>query len=161
MKRSKFIALFGAALMLALAVFAADVVIIKVQATKLRLQPKFFAQTILSLQAGDRLEKVGESEGWIKVKTSSGIFGWVHSSAAETPKFALSAMNTTLKSKATASEVALAGKGFNKQVEESYRAAHGDISFVWVDRMLVFKANPAQVEDFLRRGRLGEYGGAK
>ena len=41
-----------------------------------------------------------------------------------------------MKTQASASEVALAGKGFNKQVEDSYKAKHADANFAAVDRML-------------------------
>ena len=65
------------------------------------------------------------------------------------------------KTQATASEAALAGKGFNKQVEDSYRAKHAEANFAGVDRMLQVKVSPAQVEDFLKQGKLGGQGGGR
>jgi len=58
-------------------------------------------------------------------------------------------------------EVALAAKGFNKQVEESYKTKHGEANFAAVDRMLQLKISPSVVEAFLRKGKLGEFGGGK
>jgi len=146
---------------LVLFLFAAEKFIVKIQSTNLRKEPKFYAQTIVILKAGENLEKVSAQDGWIQVKTSGGLVGWIHSSAVETKKFNLFATDKTLKTQASASEVALASKGFNKQVEESYRAKHKEVSFVWVDKMLQIKVSPSQVESFLKKGKLGEFRGAK
>ena len=144
-----------------LAIAAVDSLVIKIQASQLRKNPQFFAPTLAALKAGDKLEKVSEANGWIQVKTSAGLIGWVHSSAIETPKFALTAANKDMKTQATASEVALAAKGFNKQVEDSYRAKHSEANFAAVDAMLLVKSSLAQIEDFLKNGRLGDYRGVK
>ena len=140
---------------------AAETFIVKIQSTNLRKEPKFYAQTVAVLKAGESLEKVNIQDGWIQVRTKGGLLGWVHSSAVETRKFSLLAMDKGLKTQASASEVALASKGFNKQVEESYRAKHKEISFVGVDRMLQIKVSTSQVESFLRKGKLGEFRGLK
>ena len=154
-----------AAVILVLSVFviclAAETLLVKVQSTQLRKGPQFFSQALAALKAGDRLEKVSESAGWIQVKTSTGVLGWIHSSAVETTKFNLLAMDKTMKTQASASEVALAGKGFNKQVEASYRAKHGEVNFAAVDLMLQLKILPAQIEEFMKKGKLGEFRGAK
>jgi hypothetical protein len=151
------ISLFG----LVLCLLAAETLVVKVQSTNLRKSPKFYAPSLLTLRAGDKIEQIASQEGWLQVRTSGGATGWVHSSAVVVQKFDLLAMDKSMKTQATASEVALAGKGFNKQVEESYRAKHGDVSFVWVDRMLQVKIPPAQVEEFMRQGKLGEFRGTK
>ena len=139
----------------------AETLTIKVQTTSLRGTPKFYAPALQALRAGDKLEKIAAQGGWFQVRTSNGVVGWVHSSAVEVPKFDLMASNKALKTQATASEVALAGKGFNKQVEENYRAKHKDLSFTWVDRMLQIKIAAAKVEEFMKKGKLGEFGGGQ
>jgi uncharacterized protein YgiM (DUF1202 family) len=141
--------------------FAAETLIVKVQTTQLRKGPQFFSPAVAALKAGDRLEKMSESSGWIQVKTPGGVLGWIHSSAVEATKFNLLAMDKSMKTQATASEVALAGKGFNKQVEASYRAKHAEANFALVDQMLLLKIAPAQIEEFLKKGKLGESRGAK
>jgi len=146
---------------LVICLLAAETLIVKVQSTSLRKSPKFYAPGLLALGAGDRIEKISSQEGWIQVRTSRGVVGWVHSSAVQVQKFDLMAMDKGLKTQASASEVALAGKGFNKQVEESYRAKHGEVSFAWVDRMLLIKMPASRVEEFMRQGKLGEFRGAR
>ena len=140
---------------------AAETLVVKIQTTQLRKSPQYFSQALVPLKAGDRLEKLGESSGWIQVKTSAGVVGWIHSSAVQATKLNLLAMDKGMKTQATASEVALAGKGFNKQVEDSYKAKHADMNFAAVDAMLQIKVALAQVEDFLKKGKLGESRGAK
>jgi uncharacterized protein YgiM (DUF1202 family) len=137
-------------------VAAADTFVVKIQATQLRQAPGFFAPTVAPLKAGDRLEKIGTQGAWHQVKTVAGLTGWVHASAVEVPKFSLLAMSGGTKTQATAQEAALAGKGFSKEIEDGYRAKHADVSFVWVDKMLAIAVTPAQVEDFLKKGKLGE-----
>ncbi len=105
-------------------------------------------------------------DAWFKVLSQIWSQGDVFrvgfgSEETETKKLNLFAMNRNLKTQATASEVALAGKGFNKEVEASYRAKHGELSFAWVDKMLGIKIPAAQVEEFLKKGKLGEFRGAK
>lgn len=152
--------LIGAVLILALALFA-ETVIVKIQSTNLRKEPKFYSPTVAVLRAGESLEKLSAQEGWLQVRTSGGLVGWVHSSAVEAKKFNLLAIDKGLKTQASASEVALASKGFNKQVEESYRAKHGDVSYVWVEKMLQMKVTATEIEQFLKKGKLGEFGGAR
>jgi hypothetical protein len=158
MRRPKLRAIAIVAASLVLALWAAETLVVKVQSTELRKGPQFFSQALGPLRAGDRLEKVSESAGWIQVKTATGALGWVHSSAVETPKFTLLAMDKSMKTQATANEVYLAGKGFTKEVEEGYRAKHADISYVWVDKMLEIKVGLAQIEDFLKKGKLDGFG---
>jgi hypothetical protein len=145
----------------ALLLFAAETLVVKIQTTQLRRNPQFFAPAVATLKAGDRLEKLSEAAGWIQVRTSAGAVGWVHGSAVETPRFRLLATGTDMKTQATASEVALAGKGFNKQVEDSYRARNSSVSYVWVDRMVQLRVSTAQAQEFLKRGRLAGSGGAQ
>jgi uncharacterized protein YraI len=148
-------------LILIVSLLVAETLTVKVQSTSLRNSPKFYAPAVQTLNAGDKVEKIADQSGWIQVKTAGGVVGWVHSSAVEVPKFDLMASNKGLKTQASADEVALAGKGFNKQVEESYRAKHKDVSFVWVDKMLQIKIAAAQVEEFMKKGKLGEFGGGQ
>ncbi len=150
-----------AAILVVFTLLLAETLVVKIQTTNLRKEPKFYGQTTVVLKAGETLEKLTVQGGWIQVRTSAGQVGWIHSSAVETPKFNLLASNKGLKTQASAGEVALASKGFNKQVEESYRAKHGEISYVWVDRMIKLKIPPSQMETFLKRGKLGDFGGPK
>ncbi len=161
MKRIPLITALGL-LALFVTLVLAETLIVKVQSTSLRKTPKFYGAVVQALKSGDKVEKVtSQPDGWLQVKTSGGAVGWIHSSAVEVQKFNLTAMDTGLKTQASASEVALAGKGFNKQVEESFRAKHKEANFAEVDRMLQLKVTSAALEEFLKQGQLGDWRGGK
>lgn len=140
-------------------VLVAETLMIKVQSTYLRKEPKFYASTIAVLKAGEVVEKISTANGWYQVRTAQGTVGWLHSSAVQTGSFNLAATDKTLTTKATADEIALAGKGFNKQVEESYKAKNSEANFAAVDRMLKIKVSRDQLLKFLKEGMLSIYGG--
>jgi hypothetical protein len=153
--------LAGFAAAMALVVFAAETLVIKVQTTQLRGKPQFFAPGVAALKAGDKLTKVAEASGWMQVRTAAGAAGWVHGSAVAPPGSQVFAGAGDMKTQATANEVVLAGKGFNKQIEDNYRAKNAGVSYAWVDRMVQQRVAMAQIEDFLKRGRLAGAGGPR
>ncbi len=154
-------ATLGGLLALALLAAAADTVVVKVQSSAIRQNPQFFAPVVAAVRAGDRLAKLAESNGWLQVKSAAGAAGWIHAGAVEASRLALASSSSAMKTQASASEVALAGKGFNKQIEDSYKTKNPSLNFAAVDRLLQVRAAPSQVEDFLRRGKLAPFGGAK
>lgn len=163
MKKPLFLGLSILALgtLILITVLFAKTFVVKIQTTNLRTEPKFYARSLAVLRTGEGVEQIGTQDGWIQVKTSQGLVGWIHSSAVAEKKFSLTAIGQPLKTQASAAEVALAAKGFNKQVEEKYKATHPGISFVWVDKMLKIKIPLSQMEIFLKRGKLGEFGRAR
>jgi len=139
----------------------AETLIVKVQSTNLRKSPKFYAPVVQALKAGDRLKKISAQSGWIQAKTPANVTGWIHSSAVEVKKIDLLASGKSMETQASAGEVALAAKGFNKNVEDAFKSRHGDLSFTWVEKMLKIKIPPAEVEKFIVQGKLGETGGGQ
>ncbi|HEY8096546.1 MAG TPA: hypothetical protein VIE65_10715, partial [Methylobacter sp.] len=55
---------------------------------------------------------------------------------------------------ASGKEIALAGKGFNADVENAYKAEHRQMSFAWVDNMEKFTVSNADIEQFIKQGGL-------
>jgi hypothetical protein len=51
-------------------------------------------------------------------------------------------------------EVALAGKGFTPEVENSYRAQHPEMNFAQVDRIESITVSPAKLQAFIKEGDL-------
>jgi SH3-like domain-containing protein len=147
-----------------LAVFVfllAETVVVKIKTTSVRKDPKFTSAAVAALKAGDALEKLETQSGWVRVRTKAGVVGWVHSTAITAKRITLTASDKTMQTQASAGEVALAAKGFNKQVEDKYRAANPDLDFASVDALEKLKPTAAEVEAFMKLGHLGEYGGAK
>lgn len=136
---------------------SSEILMIKVQSTALRSEPRFFASIKKFLKFGDQIEKLTSQEGWFQVKTFDGHLGWVHSSAVQLRPIRLASLAQGPKTTAGASEVALASKGFNRQVEAAYQQRHPEINYSWVDRMLSFKIEETTIEKFLRDGQLGNW----
>lgn len=153
--------LIAAILVVFVAVILAETLVVKVKTTNLKKEPVFYSSTIVVLNAGDQVEKIDEQQGWYKVRTDKGLAGWLHSSAVQEKKFSLLALDKSVASEASAKEVSLAGKGFNKQVEAQYKASNPAISFVVVDKMVKLRVSTKQLVDFIKKGKLGEFGGAK
>lgn len=150
-----------AAVLVVIVILFAETVVVKVKTTGIRRDPKFTSPILASIKAGDALEKIESRSGWVKVKTKGGVIGWIHSTAVEARKLDLLAMDKTMKTQASASEASLAAKGFNKQVEDKYRAGNAAADFADVDAMEKVKPTAAEVEAFLKQGKLGEFGGAR
>jgi len=159
--RNRFVLLAGGVFFVFISLLLAETLAVRVRSTHLKKEPKFYAGTIAVLKNGDKVEKIGEEGGWLKVRTVNNLIGWVHSSAVEKKKTGLLALNQPVKSMTSADEIALAGKGFNKQVEDSFKARNKEVSFVWVDKMLGLKISTNKILAFLKKGKLGEFGGTK
>jgi uncharacterized protein YgiM (DUF1202 family) len=143
------------------ALLLAETLFVKVQTTYVRKEPKFYSPAVATLRAGESVTQLASEAGWFKVRTAQGVEGWIHSSSVQTGKFAVAAIDQTLKTRATTEEVALAGKGFNKQVEEEYKNRNKGVNFAEVDRMLKIRVTPDELRRFLVEGRLAEFGGSR
>jgi uncharacterized protein YgiM (DUF1202 family) len=160
-KSSRFKLLFIGVTIVCVALLLAETLIVKVQTTYVRKEPKFYSSPIATLNAGDSVTQITAQAGWFRVRTSQGVEGWIHSQAVAAGKLKVAAMDKSLKMSATADEVALAGKGFNRQVEDEYKSRNKGINFGEVERMLRIKVTPEELRRFLMDGKLAEFGGAR
>ena len=110
----------------------------------------FFARTNATLNYGDRVTVLQVSGKWVEVRSveKPSLSGWT-ASANMTAKQVVAGSSTT----ATASEVALAGKGFNQEVENSYKQ-NKNLNYADVDRAEALSVNEAELFRFLEEGRL-------
>ena len=53
---------------------------------------------------------------------------------------------------ASSGELALAGKGFNSDVETEFKSRNEDIDFTWVDKMEDINVSHKQMRAFLQKG---------
>ncbi|MEW5818479.1 MAG: SH3 domain-containing protein, partial [Spirochaetota bacterium] len=79
--------------------------------------------------------------------------GWVHSSALTAKQIVLKAGDKDVQQSASSSEVALAGKGFNKEVEAEYKEKN-NIDYTWIDQMEKIVFPPDKLLAFLSEGGL-------
>jgi SH3-like domain-containing protein len=109
-------------------------------------------QMITMLKYTDRVEVLEEKRGWARVSLS-GKQGWVHLSALSSKKIVLQAGDKNVEQTASSSEVALAGKGFNAQVEAEYKQEKG-LDYTWVDRMEQITVSAVEIAAFIEEGAL-------
>jgi len=133
---------------------------VTVKETQVRATPSYMGKILAVVKYGDRLTVLAEQNGWARVSLASGQ-GWVHLSALSAKQVALQAGSQNVSTGASSGEVALAGKGFNKEVEEQYKS-ETSLDYTWVDRMGGFTVTPEQVLAFLEQGALDtSLGGAQ
>jgi hypothetical protein len=108
---------------------------------------------------GERVRVTGEAPGWMRVMLPSGSQGWVNSGALTTRTIVWSPGGGNVQQTASSREIALAGKGFNEQVEIQFREGNPKLDFTWVDRMETLTVTPEQVRAFLEEGGLLPRGG--
>lgn len=135
------------------AVASADQMSVTVRETQLRANPAFLGQVVSVLAYGDRVEVVQEQGPWFRVETDSGRSGWVHSSALTNKRIVLESSSRDGSTGASGTEVALAGRGFNEEVENRYKSEEG-LDFSGVDRMEGYDYPPEVLLAFLEDGGL-------
>nr|AGS51956.1 hypothetical protein [uncultured bacterium contig00003] len=110
----------------------------------------FFASTRATLNYGDRVTVLAVSGKFVEVRSAanSSLSGWTASANLSAKQIVSGNTNT-----ATAREVALAGKGFNQEVENSYKR-QGNLNYADVDRIEALTVTEADLKRFLEQGRL-------
>ena len=101
---------------------------VAVQSTHLKSSTGFFASNVAALSLGDEVTLISDNGRWSNVRRGT-VTGWIPSNELSTRRV-VSAGGTG----ASASEVALAGKGFSPQTEMDERARTG-LDFSVVDQM--------------------------
>jgi len=159
MKKSGILA--AVLLLAAAAGFAAEQMSVNVRETQVRATPTYLGKVLAVARYGDRLEVLQVQGAWARVALPGGkVQGWVSLSTLQKKRIALTAGEAGATSVASSGEVALAGKGFNKEVEAQYRDEK-QLDYTWVDNMEKFRVSPEQVLAFLKAGGLPVEGGAQ
>ena len=116
---------------------------------ELKSSTGFFASTNGTLEYGAQVTVLQISGNWAEVRSAAGaLSGWTITANLSAKRIV--AGSTT---SATASEVALAGKGFNQEVENAYKA-DGKLNYADVDRTEQQKVSNEELYDFIVEGSL-------
>ncbi len=120
-----------------------------------RSTPTFFGEVVATASYGDRVILRGERGAWKSVTLQSKwATGWMHESALTKKEIVLRAGASDVRVGASSDEIAIAGKGFNTEVEEEFKRKNRDIDFTWVDRMEQVTFSEEELLRFLREGEL-------
>ena len=152
-----------ATMIMATAVMTASAATMSVQVKEapVRATPSFVGKVVGALAYGDQVEIQQTQGAWSKV-AGAGVSGWMHTSALSSRKIVLAAGQEQAKVAASGDELALAGKGFNSDVEAQFKSAHKDIDFTWINRMEKIKIPSSEMQVFLKDGDVTpKEGGAK
>ncbi len=134
---------------------------VHVRETVLRERPSFLGKVVGQLRYGDRVQVVARQGPWRRIQGPDiDGAGWVHASALNRKRVVLRAGADDVKSAASGEELALAGKGFNSNVESKYKSRNPALDFTWIDRMEQIDYPLGELEAFLRKGGLGDAGGS-
>lgn len=142
-----------------LAVAAAEMMSVQVQSAPLRQHPSFMGRVLATLVHGERVAVHQKQGAWVQVIPATGSAGWMHSSALTRQRIVMSAGQETVRVDAAADELALAGKGFNSEVEAQFRQSHQQFDFSAVDRMEKIKVSAPEMAAFLKAGGVVPAGG--
>jgi hypothetical protein len=128
---------------------------VQVRESKLRAEPQFWSSTVQDLSYGSSLVALGAAPGnksWVRAKSGEHE-GFVHMSAVTSRKIVLVASDKPGLVRAPSSDVMLAGKGFNQQVENHYGTSKG-LDFSVVDEVEKLRVDPLEQATFIREGDL-------
>jgi uncharacterized protein YgiM (DUF1202 family) len=134
------------------AAFAASMSV-QVRNGKVRATPSQLGRVVASVPYAETVE-VGELQrGWYPVTLANGSKGWLHESTLSRKPIKMTAGTTDVQTGVSSDEVALAGKGFNEQVEARLKEETA-LDYTWVDRMAQFQVSEDQIRAFRTQGRL-------
>jgi uncharacterized protein YgiM (DUF1202 family) len=135
---------------------------VQVRDGQLRSTPSFLGTVVGPVGYGASLEVLQQQGDWMEVRDGGGKKGWIHGSALTKKQVALQSGGQSAETKASGKELALAGKGFNADIEAEFKKGHRNVDYTWVDRMELIKIAPQEMLAFLNKGDVRPAaGGAK
>lgn len=131
-------------------------ILVNVQSEKavVRASPGPFAAALATVTYGAQVTELATQGAWTQVKTASGVTGWTQTSSLTSKTIKLKAGSSDVNKVASGEELALAGKGFNSQVEGEFKAKNPTMDFRWIDRMETFRITEPMMVRFLEQGGL-------
>ncbi|MDR1374598.1 MAG: hypothetical protein LBJ24_06475 [Treponema sp.] len=127
-------------------------VYVNVKTLQLKSGTGFFAGKSGSpLVYGDQVTVLQVNGKWVEVRYSSRttFSGWTNSSNLTTKRIVASGGTGS----ASAREVAMAGKGFNEEVENAYKSG-GNLNYAGVDTIEAITVPENELYNFITEGRL-------
>lgn len=149
---------FGLSLAAAVAA-TATIMSVQINKAELRETPSYLGKVVTSLAYGDKVSIQSQNGAWMQVSVS-GQSGWLHNSAL-TKKTIVMKSGAGAQTTASSGEMALAGKGFNSDVEKQFKDNHKEINFAPIDKMEKIKIPISDLQEFAKEGKLQSAGGAK
>lgn len=125
---------------------------VQLKTGQLRSNPSFLGPVVAEVVYGDQVDVLEQQGDWLQVRSMREQSGWIHQSALSKKRIVLNAGGDSPQVAASGEEIALAGKGFNSDVEAQYKKGHSALDYTWVDEMETFKVSPREMISFLKSG---------
>jgi hypothetical protein len=133
---------------------------IQVKKGAVRSSPSFLGKIVTQLKYGDQVAVQNVKGSWYFIDGSKGkTEGWMHSSALSLKKIVLNPGASDVKQTASSDEITLAGKGFNKQVENNFKSKNPQVDFTAINTMEKITISQNQIQAFIKEGQLSPTGG--
>lgn len=128
---------------------AGDLRYVAVKGAEVRAKASSFAKKIGALSYAEEVEIVSEGGNWTEVKSKANpnVQGWISTSSLSKRKIVSSSFS------ASTNELALAGKGFNDELESEYKK-NGKTNYEAVDDMEGQTVSDEEVRRFMIDGML-------
>jgi hypothetical protein len=124
---------------------------VAVKNVAVKASTEFFAAEQGTLVYGNQVTVLQEKGKWVEVHAvQSSLQGWVAWSSLTSKRIIASGTRTS----ASVQELALAGKGFSREVEIVYRQDHG-FDYDPIDAMETLQVSKTSLYTFLTDGHLG------
>jgi hypothetical protein len=126
---------------------------VAVKTVELKSSTGFFASARGTIAYGTAVTVLQINGKWAEVKSASGasVSGWTTIANLSAKRIVSGGSATG----ATASEVALAGKGFNQEIENAYKS-DGRLNYADVDRTEAQRVTKQELQNFLVEGHLSQ-----
>ena len=124
---------------------------VSVKTLTLKSGTGFFDDSNGTLEYGDRVTVIRVDGKFVEVKSAANpsLTGWTAAANLSTKQVTPGSSNTV-----TAKEVALAGKGFNQEVENSYKSQENNLNYDDVDKTEEITFREDELKIFLEEGCL-------
>lgn len=148
--------------MLPAVVLAQSLMSVQVKTTQLRATPSFLGKIITTIAYAKQVEVLENQGDWVKAAVpGTSATGWMHTTALTKKKILLNPSANDVSLAASSDEIALAGKGFNAEIEKEFRTSNSQVDYVPINTMETIVISQQQMEAFLQQGGLFPEGGTQ
>jgi replication initiation and membrane attachment protein DnaB len=140
-------------MIIATASIHAETVTVITKQGAIRESCRYFSPVKVTAHHNDVLEVISKEGEWYKVEFK-GIQGCINKSEVEKKSISFSNIAGSEKQSTSNEEVALAGKGFNPQIEEAYKKENPNLNFGAVNKIENYKVSESKLIKFIQSGKL-------
>jgi hypothetical protein len=134
---------------------AAKQLSVQVREVQVKASASYLSATVGTLPYGAPVEVAGEEGGWLQISQPK---GYIPKNATGTAKAGVDASKNYAAKGVSHDETALAGKGFNPQVESQYKKSNSQLAaaYAQVDKVEAMTVPLPELTQFITAGQLNK-----